>query len=53
MASKSILKQFNSINELILTLDNAKTSEGWGSCQANIVMTPTNTATTHTKKHVI
>lgn len=32
MANKSFFKQFNSINELIRTLDNAKTSEGWCSC---------------------
>lgn len=34
MASKSILKQFNSINELIRTLDNAKTSEGRVVCES-------------------
>ena len=32
MANKSFFKQFNSINELIRTLDNAKTSKGWGNC---------------------
>lgn len=34
MANKSFFKQFNSINELIRTLDNAKTSEGWGYCDS-------------------
>lgn len=32
MANKSFFKQFNSINELIRTLDAAKTSSGWGRC---------------------
>ena len=34
MANKSFLRQFNSLNELLRTLDNAKTSEGWGSCES-------------------
>lgn len=32
--AKSFFKQFNSINDLIRTLDNAETSEGWGKCDS-------------------
>ena len=42
MANKSFFKQFNSINELIRTLDNAKTSEGWGSCSSQRTGDPKN-----------
>lgn len=42
MANKSFFKQFNSINELIRTLDNAKTSEGWGSCSSQRTDDPEN-----------
>ena len=42
MSNKSFFKQFNSINELIRTLDNAKTSEGWGSCSSQSTGDPEN-----------
>ena len=40
MTNKSFVKQFNSINELIRTLDNAKTSKGWGSCLSHDTSDP-------------
>ena len=40
MANKSFFKQFNSINELIRTLDAAQTSSGWGSCESHDTSDP-------------
>ena len=42
MAKKSFFMMFNSINELIRTLDNAKTSECWGSCSSQNTGDPQN-----------
>lgn len=40
MANKSFFKQFNSINELVRTLDAAQTSEGWGYCSSQSTSDP-------------
>ena len=40
MAKKSFFKQFNSINELVRTLDAAQTSEGWGYCSSQRTSDP-------------
>lgn len=40
MANKSFFKQFNSINEMVRTLDAAKTSSGWGMCESQSTSEP-------------